>query len=99
MIPKTLRGQLPEILVGRHIISFITDHCRPTDDCFFFYEFEANGGLCFNICAELSVTHMFLRKLLYFKTAVDPFNTKLWDFAIYSVVFLFILVIFRNYKN
>mgnify|MGYP001800301103 CR=1 FL=1 len=36
----------------------------------------------------------------YISLTTDPFKTKLWDFAIYSVVFPFcLLVILRNYKN
>ena len=35
----------------------------------------------------------------YISLTTDPFNTKLWDFAIYSVIFLLIIVKIRNYKN
>ena len=54
--------------------------------------------------AQVSGSKYISLKILVFQNSyksltIDPFNTIIWDFATYSMVFLFILVIFRNYKN
>ena len=55
------------------------------------------------LCTSVRKPYISLEILVFWKTyntlAIDPFNTRLCDFAMYSVVFLFILVIFRKYKN
>ena len=57
----------------------------------------ASGHLC-----RIVRSHTLFWKFLFFETATryislttDPFNTKLLHVAIYSVVFLFLLVIIR----
>ena len=57
------------------------------------------GQFCTSVRKPYISLEILVFSNIYKSLTIDPFNIKLWNFAIYSVVFRFISVLCRNYKN